>query len=371
MRSLCSFVHRIALFSGGVALTIGCALQEAPETRSETQRLSAPDAAADDIYGGAVGVSGDYAMVAAEWDDDDGKDSGAVWVFKKTETEWKRTQKLRVPDASEGDNFGRSIAMGDDVAVIGAHWDNTAQHANAGSAYVYRRSGSVWELEQKLLASNPATWDAMGNAVSILGNWIAVAACRKALVGKESGVVYMFRFDGQKWKQTQILKSSDSASMDQFGRGVWISGNALLVGAWRYDSKGPNSGAAYVFREHNGTWIEEQKLVPEDGKTGERFGFSVSLDGDVALVGAHKSAAGAHDSGPAYVFRFDGTSWAQEQKLAAFKPCKNASKGWAVALQGDLAVVSEHYFYNKVLPRSPGTAFVYRRSDNHWRLIRQ
>lgn len=364
-------MHRAALLSSGVALAIGCAVEEAPETRKESQILSAPDAAAGDIYGGAVGISGDFALVAAEWDDDDGKDSGAVWVFKKTDAEWVRTQKLRAPDAAEGDNFGRSIAMHEDVAVIGTHWDDTPQHKNAGSAYVYRRNGSTWELEQKLMAPDGATWDSLGNAVSIEGNWIAVAACRKDLVGKDSGAVYMFRFDGQTWSQTQILKPRLSAAADQFGRGVWISGNALLVGAWLQDSRGADSGAAYVFRERGGTWMEEQKLTPEDGKAGDNFGFSVSLDGDTALVGAHKNAAGQHDSGSAYVFRFDGEHWSQEQKLVAFQPLKNASMGWAVVLQGDLAIVSEHYFYNKVLPRVPGKAFVYERTENQWQLTRQ
>ena len=192
MRALRSSARRLTVLSSGIALLLACGVEEPKAAKQETQILVAPDTALGDIYGGAVGISGKYAFVAAEWDDDDGKDSGAVWVFERGESGWSPTQKLRAPDAEVGDNFGRSIAMDGGLAVIGTHWDDSPGHKNAGSAYVYRLDEKRWIFEQKLTAQDPATQAAMGNAVSVHGEWIAVTAWRRASDVPQSGAVYMF-----------------------------------------------------------------------------------------------------------------------------------------------------------------------------------
>lgn len=356
--------------SSGIALLLACGVEEPNGVRQETQILNAPDTTLGDIYGGAVSLSGNYAFVAAEWDDDDGKDSGAVWVFERSESEWTPTQKLRAPDAEAGDNFGRSIAMDGGLAVIGTHWDDSPGHKNAGSAYVYRLDEERWALEQKLVAKDPANWAAMGNAVSIHGDWIAVAAWRRASGGDQGGVVYLFGREGKAWSQKQVLRASDAAPMDQFGRGVWIDGDALVVGAWGDDERGKDAGAAYVFRLQGERWIQEQKLTPLDAKPGDKFGFAVSLDDDVALIGSHLSSQGAPISGAAYVYRYDGERWAQEQKLVAESPLENESVGMSVAIQGDLALVSAHCSFQKV-ENKPGSAYLFKRTDQRWELASQ
>ena len=374
---------RLAALSSAIAIVWSCGLEGAgdnppasesaatAEWLTEAQILEVPDAALGDIYGGAVGLSGKYAFVAAEWDDDDGKDSGAVWVFRDEDEGWKRTQKLRAPDAEAGDNFGRSIAMDGEVAVIGTHWDDSPGHENAGSAYVFRLSEGRWALEQKLEAGDPGTWASMGNAVAVEGPWIAVAAWRKGAKGvREAGAVYLFHFDGQRWSQTEILRARDAGAEDQFGRSVWISGDAMVIGAWGDDARGRDAGAAYFFRRRDGRWHQEQKLTPKDVRPGDRFGFSASLDDGVALVGSHLSSAGAQVSGAAYVFRYDGKRWAEEQKLVSNSPSELESMGMAVALQGDLALVSAHCTFRKVETK-PGRAYLFRQVEGQWVLDRR
>lgn len=355
-----------AALLSAVAIAPGGSVQKQVEWRTETAILAVPDAASGDIYGGAVAVSGEFALIAAEWDDDDGKDSGAVWVFRRSAKGWERVQKLRAPDAQPGDNFGRSIAMDGEVAVIGAHWDDSSGRENAGSAYVYRLHDERWSLEQKLVAADPAAWAALGNAVTVQDDWIAVAAWRKAAAGaREAGAVYLFHRDEDSWRQRQLLHAKDAQAGDQFGRGVCLSGDALLVGAWRDDERGADCGAAYVFRNRDGRWEQEQKLMPGDVPPGDSFGFSVALDGDVALVGSHLSSAGAETSGAAYVFRFDGEAWREEAKLVSSKPGAFESMGEAVSLQGDLALVSAHCTF-RANALKPGRAYLFRHTKGGW-----
>ena len=347
-------------------LLLSCLRQDsASQFKTESQILKAPDTTKGDIYGGAVGISGEFAFVAAEWDDDAGKDSGSVWVFRRDGRTWRPEQKLHAPDAAKGDNFGRSIAIDGHVAVIGTHWDDSKTAINAGSATVFRYDGKRWVAEQKLTAKNGANWDSMGNAVSIDGDWIAVSAWRHDGVGPDSGAVYLFHREGKQWKPTQELSPKDAHAEDQFGRGVRISGNALIVGAWNNDALGADSGAAYIFRLSDGRWQEEQKLIAKNGKAGDQLGFTVALDGDVALVSAHKHNAGKRMSGAAYIFRFDGEHWQEEQMLSAKQPQEGEWLGWALALDDDLAVLGGQFTYRKGHLKK-GSAYVFRRVEGRW-----
>ena len=156
--------------------------------------------------------------------------------------------------------------------------------------------------------------------------------------------------------------------MDNFGRSAWIHDDTLLIGAWSDDERGQDAGAAYVFRLREERWIQEQKLTPLDAKPGDQFGFAVALDGDVALIGSHLSSHGAPRSGAAYVFRHNGERWREEQKLVAKTPLVRQAVGMAVVLQGEFALVSAHHQFQKV-ENKPGSAYLYRETDGRWKLV--
>jgi len=335
------------------------------ELERESAILSAPDTAAGDIYGGAVAISGEFSIVAAEWDDDHGMNSGAAWVFRLKSGEWRRAQKLVAPDAAQGDNFARAVALRGRTAVIGAHWDDTAAGANAGSAYVYRFDGESWKFESKLVARNGAGGDAMGNAVAVDGDWIAVGAWRKDDRGKDSGAVHMFHRSDGRWIEMQTLTASDAAASDEFGQSISLSTDTLVIGSWKSDAAGEDSGAAYVYRRSGQSWVPEQKLVAADLAADDRFGVCASVDGNLVLVGAYGSEAGGPDAGAGYVFRHDGSRWVEEQKLVPRTPSKNAWVGYAVAIQENVAVLSSH----KVFAKSagpPGSAYVFEYEGGRW-----
>ncbi|MHC5004810.1 MAG: FG-GAP repeat protein, partial [Planctomycetota bacterium] len=130
------------------------------------------------------------------------------------------------------------------------------------------------------------------------------------------------------------LLATDSLGYEQFGYAVAVSGNVALVGANEDDDLGSNSGSAYVFRFDGNGWTQEQKLLASDGAGGDMFGLSVALAGDVAVIGAPRNDDAGSNSGSAYVFRFDGDSWVEEQKLVAPDGASWDALGTSVGLSG-------------------------------------
>ena len=166
----------------------------------------------------------------------------------------------------------------------------------------------VWGGEQKLLASDAAELDQFGCSVSLANDRALVGAYGES---DGRGAAYVFVKSGDAWIEEQKLVASDGAEADKFGSSVSLGADRILVGAYGADA---SRGAAYVFVKSGNSWTEEQKLVASDGAAGENFGYSVSLAGDRALIGAHGSGAAR---GAAYVFVKSGDSWTEEQKLVA------------------------------------------------------
>ena len=208
---------------------------------------------------------------------------------------WSEQQKLTASDAAPNDDFGTSVALSGDTAVVGAPFDDDAGSAS-GSAYVFVRSGTRWSQQQKLTASDAAPNDDFGLAVAVSGDTAVVGAIGDDDAGRVSGAAYVFVRSGTRWSQQQKLTASDAASNDLFGISVAVSGDTAVVGArGDDDAGGVNSGAAYVFVRSGTRWSEQQKLTASDAAAGIRFGNSVAVSGDTAVVGAFED-----DS--AYVF---------------------------------------------------------------------
>jgi hypothetical protein len=268
--------------------------------------LLASDGASYDEFGISVSVSGDVALVGAHKDDDRGYDSGSVYIFRWNGSAWVEEQKLLVFDGASYDMFGTSVSVSQDVAVVGA-WGDDDRGSDSGSAYIFRWSGSDWVQEQKLLASDVGSYDEFGNCVSISGDVALVGAHNDDDRGSNSGSAYIFRWNGISWDQEQKLLSSDGEANDVFGRSLSVSADVALLGAYGRDDQGSDSGSAYLFRWDGSAWVEEQKLLSSDGAKGEVFGDAVSVSGDVALVGAWGNNDQGSNSGSVYVF--DNRIW--------------------------------------------------------------
>lgn len=272
--------------------------------------------------------------------------------------------KLLASDGLEGDGFGYSVAISGETAVIGAWFDDN----HAGSAYVYRYDGLSWVQEAKLQASDRASWDLFGWSVDISGEAVVVGAIRNADAGDFTGSAYIFRFDGSMWVEEQKLLASDYAYWDEFGFSVAISGDIAVIGAIRSDDNDPNSGSAYIFRFDGSSWVEEQKLLVSDSATEDHFGNSVAISGNTAVVGAYLHDSPSN-SGVAYVFRFDGSKWVEEQKLLALDTTYADHLGSSVAISGDTIVVGAYGDDNADpgnIYCNSGSAYVFRFNGSNW-----
>ncbi len=147
-------------------------------TRTQQQKLEASDAAANDAFGFSVSVSGDTAIVGAHIDDTTGgSNAGSAYVFVRSGTTWTQQQKLEADDDAANDLFGTSVSISEDTAIVGAILnDTTAGGSAAGSAYVFVRGGTTWTQQQKLEANDAASGDQFGISVSISRDMAIVGA---------------------------------------------------------------------------------------------------------------------------------------------------------------------------------------------------
>ncbi len=306
------------------------------ELWTEEAQLTASDIEGGDQFGRSVSISADTAIVGAGWEDEGGDNAGAAYVYRFDGSNWQET-KLTASDAQPNDWFGYSVAVDNEAAVIGSvHNDETAP--SAGAAYVFRFDGQNWVEEDKLLHPDGVQWADFGAAVSVSG---AVAAVGDPRLQAGSAAVY--RFDGSTWGLEQVISPSDGEPADHFGEAVAIRGDVLLVGSKYDDDHGIGSGSAYVYRFTGATWIEEAKLTSSDAENWSIFGSAVSLDDNVALIGAPGTFSPSDGPpGSAYFFQFNGGSWTEARKLIASDGDGHNSLGKSVSITGDVAALGAY-----------------------------
>ncbi len=306
-------------------------------------------------FGTSVALSGKVAVIGAPGDDDAGFGSGSAYVYRYDGTAWGDEVKLTASDAAERDWFGTSVSIDGDVAVIGA--PQPWYDGGTGSAYVYRFDGANWIEQAKLTPYIGVNGGQFGRSVSLSGDVALIGAAHHPYDPTRGGAAYVFRFDGSSWFQQDTLAGSDSAYGDWFGASVFVSGDVALVGAPgpEYDSN--VTGAAYVYRFDGSSWIEETKLVPADAEEGDRFGVSVSLSGDLAVIGAADDEDDGIASGSAYVYRFDGANWIEQAKLIASDASDGDWFGRGVSASGDVALIGAPWDHDA--GSTSGSAYVF------------
>ena len=275
---------------------------------TQTAKLTAFGAAANDEFGISVAVDGNTVLVGAH-QYDSGK--GAAYVFTKPYTGWadsNETAKSIASDAAANDEFGISVALDGDNAVIGAyhddHTDDGNTIGNAGSAYVFTKVSGVWSQKAKLIAVDGAANDEFGISVAVNGDTVVVGARQD---DTSNGAAYVFTEVSGVWKHVAKLTADDGAANDEFGISVAVDGDTIVVGAHQDDDNGDLSGSAYVFtRDSAGGWRQRDKLTASDGEAGDRYGYSVGVSGDTVVVGAYSDDRNEANTGAAYFLRIPG-----------------------------------------------------------------
>jgi hypothetical protein len=308
-------------------------------------KLVPHDGAEADWFGYALSTDDDVIVASAPYDDDLGQRSGSVYVFERSGLSWSQVAKLLANDGAAYNLFGSAVAISGDCAIIGAPEDNDNGYAS-GSAYVFRRTPSgLWTQHAKLLPDDGDAADLFGLSVAIDNDIIVVGARDDEALGNWSGSAYVFERDGSGiWQQAAKLLPHDGSAFWSFGESVAVSGNRVLVGATTAFAFAPNAGAAYIFeRDPNGAWPEVAQIVSDDIANSDFFGISVALDGDIAVVGSENADYNDSDSGAAYVFvRQPNGRWPQVAKIGAADGAYDDRFGRAVSVSENTAVVGAY-----------------------------
>lgn len=327
-------------------------------TWSQQTRLASGDSVGSGGFGFSVSISGDTALVGARADDQYGSISGSAYLFVRNDGTWSRQAKLTANDAMEGASFGKSVSVSGNTALIGAQGDQY------GSAYIFVRSGVTWSQQAKLTASDPPTAYKFGNSVSLSGNTALIGAMGAQDYGYASGSAYVFVWNGTTWNQQAKIIADDGVAGAEFGISVSISDDTALIGAYQDMNHGAESGSAYVFTRNDTAWGQEAKLTSGDSAENDLFGYSVSMAGDTAIIGSYRDADNGDESGSAYVFARSGTSWSQQAKLIADDGATGDFFGWSVSVSGDTAIIGAHD--DDDIGLNSGSAYVFTRSGTSW-----
>ena len=290
--------------------------------------LTAADAAAGDQFGISVAISGNTAIVGARLEDEAGADAGAAYLFDVTTG--NQLFKLTAADAAAGDDFGFSVAISGNTAIVGARLENEAG-ADAGAAYLF--DVTTGNQLFKLTAVDAAAGDRFGVSVAISGSTAIVGSYWDDDAGSNSGSAYLF--DVTTGIQLFKLTAADAAATDYFGHSVAISGNTAIAGSYWDDDAGARAGSAYLFDVTTGNQL--YKLAAADAAAGDIFGYSVAIAGNTAIVGARFDDDGGSASGSAYLF--DVTTGIQLFKLTAADAAEFDNFGYSVAISGDRSIV--------------------------------
>ncbi|MCH8043796.1 MAG: hypothetical protein IID44_08755 [Planctomycetes bacterium] len=305
---------------------------------SQIGKFTASDASSGDAFGGAVAISGNFAVVGARFDDDTADASGSVYVFEVSSG--REVFKLNASSAMKSDEFGISVAIDATTAIVGA-WGDDEAGSSAGAAYLF----NVLTGKQiaKLKVDDPKEEESLGKSVSISGATAIVGMpfnddrC-PANIACNSGSAYLF--DANTGRQTSKLTAIDATKGDLFGWSVGISGDRAIVGAPYSDDACPldgdcNSGSAYVFDIASGKQLAE--LTAPDAARYDSFGFAVAIDGDLAVVGVRGDDDMGNSSGSAYLF--DVSTGQMIVKLLASDGAEGDVFGDSVAIRGKTVIV--------------------------------
>lgn len=375
--------------------------------------LVASDPSSSSNLGYDVAISGDTVVIGAAGDTVDGQSSrGSAYVFVRSGPTWVFQQKL-TGDASEGnvfENFGSSVAIDGDTAVIGAPGERIGTAFEQGAVYVFVRSGATWARQQKLTEPDPDLGvDRMGEGVAIEGDIIVIESVdaiyiyyrtgttwtlnqpkmtimgignnvggsvaidqERIVVGSvsddingvtDAGAVHILeRTFSTPWAEVQLIFAPDARANDYFGEDVAIDGDTIVVGVESADiGTNVNQGSVYIFVRNGSNWSLQQKLVQTDaGGRDDRFGVDVAITNNTVVIGQTNVVFAGRES--VYTFDREGTTWVFKQKFGPTGGQFQDSFGESIAIACDKTVIVGAPGDNLTL-NNQGSAYIYISTD--------
>jgi hypothetical protein len=379
----------------------------------EVAQLQPPSTGAGDAFGTSLAVSGDWMIVGAPYEDGSAhapmgepdeatKDSGAAFLYERTDSSWVQREYLKAAMPRAGSHFGWNVAIdGKRFAVSAIHDSNggsvyvyeirdgkavqltvlepEAGHDKAllgrslalqgnrlaagapgdskgtdqeGTVYIFDYDGSSWQRTDILESTTPGLFDFLGSSIALDGDVVVSGATAKTVAGESipSGVAYVFERQADGWKQLDMLSPNPVEESAFFGEAVSVSGKTIAVGGF-FGSVGLTGGAAYVFtRGSDGHFTQDAAIRPTNTRAGDAFGERVwVLNADALLIGAPQEASGGggiatdasgtlDKSGAVYLFSRSSGSWRQQVVIKANMPVAGGEFGIGLGVSGDTIV---------------------------------
>eukprot|EP01084_Bolivina_argentea_P317107 549766_1 len=316
---------------------------------TQTTKLVANDSVAPGDFGISVSIDNNIALIAS---------FGDAYIFEKqiniNQVLWTQTARLVPNDGTAFINFGYSVSIHNNSALISSHTDD-AMAFNSGSAYIFEKvnfgtSVSINNniaLIGKLVANDGIAGDQFGMSVSIDNNIALIASFGDAYIFEKQ-----ININQVLWTQTARLVPNDGTAFINFGYSVSIHNNSALIG---WPGNGIDSGSAYIFEKVNEIWIQTAKLVPNDAAN-DHFGTSVSIHNNIALIGSPSP-------GHAYIFEKVNGAWTQTAKLVANDGVASDNFGTSVSINNNIALIGSPY--NDDMGSNSGSAYIFEK-DATW-----
>eukprot|EP00602_Paraphysomonas_sp_CaronLab_P006843 CAMPEP_0185019268 /NCGR_PEP_ID=MMETSP1103-20130426/1882_1 /TAXON_ID=36769 /ORGANISM="Paraphysomonas bandaiensis, Strain Caron Lab Isolate" /LENGTH=576 /DNA_ID=CAMNT_0027549475 /DNA_START=164 /DNA_END=1894 /DNA_ORIENTATION=+ len=323
-----------------------------------------PSAGSDGYrFGRSLSIINGCLLIGATGDFTNGFNAGAAYAYTLEGSLWTYAAKIVPADASRDDLFGFSTALHDNTAAISAVDDDANGISDVGSVYVYTIAGggSQWSQEGKLLASDATGRDAFGISLSLEMNTLVVGANGDDDRGSNSGSAYVFYRSANQWTQSVKLLPSDGSTNDKFGFSLDIMGRSIVVGAYGDDV---SAGSVYLYN-FNSFWTQTSKLTPADAMDADLFGFAVHITGTTVFAGSIYDDDNGSKSGAVYVFSSHQGLWSEYAKLTPDDASTELQFGFSLATGNDsgslvIGAISSDSSTN------PGAVYVFSNSSGNY-----
>jgi hypothetical protein len=349
---------------------------------NEDKILKASDRANMDNFGYSVALYYNKAIVGAPYADSGGINRGQAYIFYKDlggTDNWGQQKILSASDEDDYDYFGWSVAISDDVAIVGAY-NGSVAYVGCGKAYVFKKDGGGadnWGQYAIRYGSDRGEGDRFGYSVALSGDYAIIGAPYADSGGTDRGQAYIFARDeggAGTWHEVTVLSASDKADSDNFGRSVAVSPyGTAVIGAPFADSGGDNRGQVYIYERDDGgidNWGQTKVCHAWDRTDEDQYGWAVGVSGERIIVGARYADSGGYNRGKAYIHRrslFGSGEWGTEKTLLPSDGEDGDTFGDSVGLSPDTAVVGSCFADSGGTNR--GRVYVFSRylvDENQW-----
>ena len=325
-----------------------------------------------DYFGYSVSISGSYAIAGAYFDNVGANArQGSVSIFQHNGNSWGTMQKITDPAGADNDWFGHSVSISGNYAIVGTPRGDVGGNLEQGSANIYFYNGTSWVFIQKITDPTGVANNWFGYSVSISGNYAIAGTYRDNLgSGPDQGSACIYEYNGTSWVFKQKIIDATGQPGDDFGYSVSIAGNYAIVGAFLDDVGGnANQGSASIYQNNGSSWVLMNKITEAVGGVDDRFGSSVSISGNYAIIGSpYDDVNAVIDKGSAHIYYYNGTAWILVQKITDAAAVDLDYFGSNVAISGDFAMVgwgTDDIGANQ----NQGSAIIYQRIGLGWQKV--